>query len=524
MSCNFLKKFLPFHPTLTSFYSPPLKKIPPQSYIILHPGQLNSYIISTPLNKLPPHSCTILPPDSPALTSFHPLWIIYPLTLTTFYPLGSPARTSSLTPSLLQQFSPFLGSPAVTSFYTLWTNYPLVFTPFYPRWKPYAVQKDVRVLSCNFLKNFLPLQPHPYIILPPPPLKNIPTQSHVNLPPLNKLPPHSCTILPPGSPALTSFYPLWTIYALTLTPFYTPLLSWQPSCNLILPHLNKLPPHSCTILPPGSPAVTSFYPLWTIYALTLTPFYTPLLSWQPSCNLILPLWTIYPLNLIPIYPLWNPNAVQEEIRVLSCNFLKNPSIAAPPLHHFNPPPLKKIPTQSYIILAPLNKLPSHSCTILPPWQSSSNPILPPLNNFPSHSFNILPPLNQLTPHYYTILPRWKPNAVQKELRVLSCNFLKKFLLLQPHSYIILPPPLWKKYELSLTLFNTLWTNYPSLLHHFTPWQSSSNLILPPLNNLPSHPYNVLPPLAAQLLPHFKPSEPITPHYYNIYPPPLAAQL
>ena len=49
---------------------------------------------------------------------------------------------------------------------------------------------------------------------------------------------------------------------------------------------------------------------------------------------------------------------------------------------------------------------------------------------------------------------------------------------------------------------------PSHLHRFTPWQSSSNLILPPLNNLPFHFYNILPPLAAQLLPHLTPLEPV----------------
>ena len=30
--------------------------------------------------------------------------------------------------------------------------YPLTLTPFYPPWKPNAAQKDVRVLSCIFLK------------------------------------------------------------------------------------------------------------------------------------------------------------------------------------------------------------------------------------------------------------------------------------------------------------------------------------------------------------------------------------
>ena len=56
------------------------------------------------------------------------------------------------------------------------------------------------------------------------------------LPPLDKLTPHSYNILPPLAAQLLPeqiFYPLWTNYTLTLTPFY-PLVS---------------------------PTLTSFYPL-----------------------------------------------------------------------------------------------------------------------------------------------------------------------------------------------------------------------------------------------------------------------
>ena len=138
--------------------------------------------------------------------------------------------------------------------------------------------------------------------------------SDLILPPLEKLPSHSCNILRPlaaqllhhftpsqqittsplhhftlfGSSTLSSFYPPLD----KLSPHsYTILPPWQPdSCN-ILPPLNKLPPHSYNILSPlaaqllnhftpseqitpsllqhftslGSPTLTSFYPLWTNY-------------------------------------------------------------------------------------------------------------------------------------------------------------------------------------------------------------------------------------------------------------------
>ena len=53
----------------------------------------------------------------------------------------------------------------------------------------------------------------------------------------------------------------------------------------------------------------------------------------------------------------------------------------------------------------------------------------------------------------------------------------------------------------------------SLLHHFTPLGSpylKSYLILIPPDKLPPHSYTILTPLAAQILPHFTPSEQITP--------------
>ena len=93
-----------------------------------------------------------------------------------------------------------------------------------------------------------------------------------------------------------------------------------------------LPPHSYTILPP--------------------------LADQKRCKSG-GYFFFYPLTLAPFYPPWNPNAAQKDVRVLSYNFLKNPLIAAPLLHHFPalaaqllhhfiPPPQ----SNSYIILHP----------------------------------------------------------------------------------------------------------------------------------------------------------------------------
>ena len=137
------------------------------------------YLLKLPHhNKLPPHSYIILP-----------LWTNYPLTLTPFYPLGS---------------------PTLTSFYPLWTNYPLTLTPFYP-----------------------PGQPNSYLILPP--LDKLPTHSYtilppwqpnsyITLPPLNKLPPHSYTIhfTPWAAQLLPHFIPSGQITP-SLVHNFTPL-------------------------------------------------------------------------------------------------------------------------------------------------------------------------------------------------------------------------------------------------------------------------------------------------------------
>ena len=89
---------------------------------------------------------------------------------------------------------------------------------------------------------------------------------------MSKLTSHSYTIYPLGSPILTSFYPLWTNYPLTLTALCS---SWQPNSYIFLPLLNKLSPHFYTILPPPPLAAqlsAHFTPLWKNCPLTQTPW------------------------------------------------------------------------------------------------------------------------------------------------------------------------------------------------------------------------------------------------------------
>ena len=50
-----------------------------------------------------------------------------------------------------------------------------------------------------------------------------------------------------------------------------------------------------------------------------------------------------PFTLTQFYPHWKPNAAQIDVRVLSCIFLKNRTIAALLLRHFGLIQLRKIP-------------------------------------------------------------------------------------------------------------------------------------------------------------------------------------
>ena len=193
------------------------------------------------------------------------------------------STSEQIIPSLLNHFTP-LGTPTLTSFYPLWTNYPLTNTAFYP-------------LAGQLLHHFTPSEKITfYTILPP-----LAAQLLHHFIPSEQVTPHLYTILPFGSPTLTSFYTLWTNYHLTLKPIYPP---WQPNSYIILqPLKKKLSPHFYTILTPlaaqllhhftplGSPTPTSIYPLWTNYHLTLKPFYPP---WHPNSYIILA-----PLNKLP---------------------------------------------------------------------------------------------------------------------------------------------------------------------------------------------------------------------------------
>ena len=207
--------------------------------------------------------------------------------------------------------------------------------------------------------------------------------------PLDKLPPHSYTILPPlAAQLLNHFTPSEQITPLTLEPIY----------------------------PLGSTTFTSFYPLWTNYPLILTPFY---LNWQPNSYNILP-----PLDKLP------------------------PSL----FHQFTPPPLGIL---LFLILPP------HSYTILPPSEAE----------FLQH----FTPSGQINP--LTLTPFYPPPPGSLTLS----SFYPPLNNLPTHSYTIFP-------HLAAELvanFTTLWTNYTlTLTPFYPPWQPNSQIILPPQTNYP----------------------------------------
>ena len=57
--------------------------------------------------------------------------------------------------------------------------------------------------------------------------------------------------------------------------------------------------------------------------------------------------------------------------------------------------------------------------------------LPPLTKFAMWEWAAM---EKLPPHSYTILPRWKPNAAKKDVRVLSCLFIKNPHIAAPLLY------------------------------------------------------------------------------------------
>ena len=92
--------------------------------------------------------------------------------------------------------------------------------------------------------------------------------------------------------------------------------------------------------------------------------------------------------------------------------------------------------------------------------------------------------------------------------------------LPPHSYTILPP-------LAAQLLNHFTPSEQitplTLKQFYPPWQHDFYLILPPRDKLPPHSYTVLPPLAAQLLPHLTPSGGITASFLHHFTPPPPRQ-
>ena len=176
---------------------------------------------------------------------------------------------------------------------TLWTSPPLPRTHslLLSPWQPNSwfiiptlnklTPQSLTILShlaAQLLHHFNPLN-----ILPPlfHHFTHLADQLLPHLNPSEKIPPHFHAILPP-----------WQLNFLFILATQ---LSWQPDNYFILHSLNKLcshsytilfplaaqpyfnppnrlPPHSCTNLPPfGSPALTSFNPSEK-YLLTLTPF------------------------------------------------------------------------------------------------------------------------------------------------------------------------------------------------------------------------------------------------------------
>ena len=131
--------------------------------------------------------------------------------------------------------------------------------------------------------------------------------------PSEQITPHSyLNFTPLGSPTLTSFHPLWTNYPLTLTPFYP---SWQTNCYILKPLLNKIPPHSYTILPPPplasqllhhftpSEQITPYsYTILPPWAVRLLHHFTP--SEQITPSLLHHFTPLGSSSLSSCYPLW----------------------------------------------------------------------------------------------------------------------------------------------------------------------------------------------------------------------------
>ena len=176
---------------------------------------------------------------------------------------------------------------------------------------------------------------------------------------------------------LAHFTPLWTNYPLTLTPFY---LFWQPISYIILPPLNKLPPHSFSILRPLAAELLAHFILSGKITPAFLHHFTPLAA---NSYIVLPLLNKLPPHFYTILP---PLAAQR-LPHYTPSVQFTPSI----LHHFNP-----LVSSTLSSFYPL-------CTNYP---LTLTPLYPPCQ---PNSYITLPPLNKLPPHCYIILTPWQLN-------------------------------------------------------------------------------------------------------------------
>ena len=212
----------------------------------------------TPSGKIRPlllHHFTTL--GSPTLTSFNPIWIIYP-----------PHSYTSLTPPLAAQLlHHFIPSVQITP--SLLHHFPTLAAQLLHHFTP------SEQITHSLLHQFPPWQPNSYIIL------LLWTHNPLTLTPLYPL----------GSPTLTSFYPLWTNYPPHSYTSLTPP-PWQPNSYIILSPLYKLHLHSYTILTLPSPLAAQlwshFTPSGKIRPLLLHHFTT---LGSPTLTSFNPVWT-----------------------------------------------------------------------------------------------------------------------------------------------------------------------------------------------------------------------------------------
>ena len=339
-------------------------------------------------------------------------------------------------------------------------------------------------MAAQLIHQFIPSEqvtPHSHAILqpptPPPPLA---AQLLHHFIPSEQITPHTCNILPALAAQLLAHSTLlWTNYP-SLSHHFTPL-----AAQLLL-HFT----------PSGQITYSLLHHFTLLDSSTLSSFHTPLDKLPPhSCTILTP-WQSNSYTYINLPPLNKNSPILHHFTSLAAelllHFTPSGQITYSLLHHFTP--LDSSTLSSFY--TPLDKLPlSH--TILPPWQPNSYFTLPPLDKLPTHSYTILPFLTaQLLAHF---IPLWT-------------NYPLILAPFQPpwqsnsYTYINLPPinknsPILHHFtslaaQLLLHFTPSEQIIY-SLLHHFTPLDSSTlSSFYTPLDKLPLHSYTILPPLAA----------------------------